>query len=208
MCECQRAEQPGAVAQSRRVDEGGGKCFGHGVSSSECQRLEGAVVQGGVDKTDDPGAGVGAIAGHGHIGDVAQGLQRRGDGRRRGVPGDGRGLLRAIAQLEAAGEAVVDQSLDGIRACPGRFLGDRDAAGAVAPVQPEAIGKRSQDLAETFHDAGQFYCGRTQSWLDCKAVFSASSYLYELPQHLVQDIDTADDWLRAELLHQLLLRQP
>ena len=77
----------------------------------------------------------------------------------------------------------------------------------VAPFDPLSIGKRSQDLIPTFHDAGQFYCGRTQSWLDCKAVFSPSSYLYELPQHLVQDIDTTDDWLRAELLHQLLLRQ-
>lgn len=82
----------------------------------------------------------------------------------------------------------------------------RSAQGRVSAVDPSAIPKRSQDLAETFHDAGQFYCGKTQSWLDAKAVFSPSSYLYELPQHLVQDIDTADDWLRAELLHQLLLR--
>lgn len=82
----------------------------------------------------------------------------------------------------------------------------RSAHGRVSAVDPSAIPKRSQDLAETFHDAGQFYCGKTQSWLDAKAVFSTSSYLYELPQHLVQDIDTADDWQRAELLHQLLLR--
>ncbi len=82
----------------------------------------------------------------------------------------------------------------------------RDAAGAVAPVQPEAIGKRSQDLPETFHDAGQFYLGRAQSWLEARPVFSTSSYLFELPQHLVQDIDTIDDWQRAELLHQLILQ--
>ena len=82
----------------------------------------------------------------------------------------------------------------------------RDDAGAVVPVQPEAIGKRSQDLTETFHDAGQFYLGQAQSWLQARPVFSKSSYLFELPQHLVQDIDTIDDWRRAELLHQLLLQ--
>lgn len=84
----------------------------------------------------------------------------------------------------------------------------RTEKGGVQAVDPSSIPKRSQDLPETFHDAGQFYCGRTQSWLDAKPMFSESAYLYELPQHLVQDIDTAEDWRRAELLHQLLLRQP
>jgi N-acylneuraminate cytidylyltransferase len=82
----------------------------------------------------------------------------------------------------------------------------RDATGAVAPVQADAIGQRSQDLPETFHDAGQFYLGKVQSWQDAAPVFSASSYLFELPQHLVQDIDTLADWQRAELLHQLLMQ--
>ena len=82
----------------------------------------------------------------------------------------------------------------------------RDAAGTVTPVQADAIAKRSQDLPETFHDAGQFYLGRVASWQSAKPVFSTSSYLFELPQHLVQDIDTAADWQRAELLHQLLLQ--
>jgi len=80
----------------------------------------------------------------------------------------------------------------------------RDHRGAVTPVQPDAIAKRSQDLVETYHDAGQFYLGRAQSWSEGRPVFSASSYLFELPQHRVQDIDTMDDWRRAELLHQLL----
>jgi pseudaminic acid cytidylyltransferase len=83
----------------------------------------------------------------------------------------------------------------------------REPTGAVMPVQPESIGKRSQDLPETFHDAGQFYLGTAESWVACRPVFSKSSYLYELPQYLVQDIDTIDDWQRAELLHQLLLQR-
>jgi len=82
----------------------------------------------------------------------------------------------------------------------------RSTEGAVTPVQPDAIAKRSQDLPETFHDAGQFYLGRVESWQSAQPVFSASSYLFELPQHLVQDIDTPADWQRAELLHQLLMQ--
>lgn len=78
--------------------------------------------------------------------------------------------------------------------------------GSVRPVQPDAIAQRSQDLTETYHDAGQFYLGTAASWLEAKLVFSNASYLFELPQHLVQDIDTLDDWRRAELLHQLLLQ--
>ena len=83
----------------------------------------------------------------------------------------------------------------------------RDGSGAVRPVEPLAISQRSQDLAETYHDAGQFYLGTAEAWLAGKPVFGSRSYLYPLPQHLVQDIDTPDDWQRAELLHQLLQQQ-
>lgn len=82
----------------------------------------------------------------------------------------------------------------------------RNEDGIVQPVDPVSMPKRSQDLTETFHDAGQFYCAPVHSWLADKSVFSAHSFLYELPAHLVQDIDTAQDWRRAELLHQLLLQ--
>jgi len=115
-------------------------------------------------------------------------------------------LNQAMQQLQQ--DPTLDYVFSGCRfSFPIQRALYRTEQGRVQAVDPTSIPKRSQDLAETFHDAGQFYCGRTQSWLDSKAVFSPSSYLYELPQHLVQDIDTADDWLRAELLHQLLLRQ-
>lgn len=83
----------------------------------------------------------------------------------------------------------------------------RNASGQIEPVQPDAIPKRSQDLPETFHDAGQFYLGQAQHWLDGLPMFAAHSFLQELPQHRVQDIDTEADWQRAELLQQLLLQQ-
>lgn len=71
----------------------------------------------------------------------------------------------------------------------------------VKPMMPEHIGKRSQDLEEVYHDAGQFYWGRTEAWLSGKVVFSENSYPVVLPRHLVQDIDTQEDWIRAELMY-------
>lgn len=73
--------------------------------------------------------------------------------------------------------------------------------GGVAPMMPEHIAKRSQDLEEVFHDAGQFYWGRTEAWLSGKTVFSEIGYPVVLPRHLVQDIDTQEDWVRAELMY-------
>lgn len=115
-------------------------------------------------------------------------------------------LKEAMTQLQS--DPALDYVFSGCRfSFPIQRALYRTELGRVQAVDPASIPKRSQDLPETFHDAGQFYCGRAHSWLDAKAVFSASSYLYELPQHLVQDIDTTEDWQRAELLHQLLLRQ-
>lgn len=75
------------------------------------------------------------------------------------------------------------------------------AAGGVEPIWPENIPKRSQDLEEAYHDAGQFYWGRTDAWLKGLQVFSNDSVPIILPRHLVQDIDTPEDWRRAELMY-------
>lgn len=70
----------------------------------------------------------------------------------------------------------------------------------VEMFQPEHFSTRSQDLEEAWHDAGQFYWGRVESWLAQKAIFSHDSVPVRLPRHRVQDIDTLEDWLRAEWL--------
>jgi pseudaminic acid cytidylyltransferase len=63
---------------------------------------------------------------------------------------------------------------------------------------PENEMRRSQDLPEAWHDAGQFYWGRRDSFLGDKGLFTARSYAVVLPRHLVQDIDTPEDWEQAE----------
>lgn len=79
----------------------------------------------------------------------------------------------------------------------------RDASGRVGMFHPEYQLTRSQDLEEAYHDAGQFYWGRTSAWLNKAPIFAAYSKLVLLPNFRVQDIDTPEDWLRAERLFAL-----
>ena len=69
---------------------------------------------------------------------------------------------------------------------------------------PKHLETRSQDLEESYHDAGQFYWGKAEAFKQQKSLFSKSSTPYILPRHLVQDIDTPEDWKRAELMYQAL----
>lgn len=80
----------------------------------------------------------------------------------------------------------------------GLYINDGD----VSPMFPENMGKRSQDLPECYHDAGQFYWGRPESFIQSKPLFPGNSTPIILPRHLVQDIDTPEDWERAELMYQ------
>ena len=76
--------------------------------------------------------------------------------------------------------------------------------GGIEPLFPECVPMRSQDLEEVFHDAGQFYWGTARAWLERLPVFSSAAAPVILPRHRVQDIDTPEDWLRAELMYQAL----
>jgi N-acylneuraminate cytidylyltransferase len=72
----------------------------------------------------------------------------------------------------------------------------------VALFQPQHSTTRSQDLEEAWHDAGQFYWGRAAAWLDGIPLLAEGSAPIALPRHRVQDIDTQEDWDRAELMFQ------
>lgn len=76
--------------------------------------------------------------------------------------------------------------------------------GQVSMFQPEHFATRSQDLEEAWHDAGQFYWGKAEAWLQHKTIFSSSATAYRLPRSRVQDIDTPEDWDRAEWLFQAM----
>jgi pseudaminic acid cytidylyltransferase len=77
--------------------------------------------------------------------------------------------------------------------------------GGVEMFYPEEFNSRSQDLPKALHDAGQFYWGTVGAWLNNEVFFCKSSSLIEIPRWRVQDIDTENDWYRAELLATLIL---
>lgn len=77
----------------------------------------------------------------------------------------------------------------------------------VEMFQPEHFGTRSQDLEEAWHDAGQFYWGEASAWLAGKPVFSHDAAPVLLPRHRVQDIDTPEDWQRAEWLFKAMQQE-
>ena len=74
----------------------------------------------------------------------------------------------------------------------------RTANGRLAMFQPETYNSRSQDLETAYHDAAQFCWGTTDAWLEERPVFGPNTVPIVLPRHLVQDIDTEEDWHSAE----------
>lgn len=79
-----------------------------------------------------------------------------------------------------------------------------DGRSRVSMFQPEHAETRSQDLVEAYHDAGQFYWGRADAWLADRPIFDSQSVAVPLPRKRVQDIDTVEDWERAEALFELM----
>jgi len=73
---------------------------------------------------------------------------------------------------------------------------------------PEFYMARSQDLEEAYQDAGQFYWvnRKRQKQAANQVVFSDISIPVILPRYLVQDIDTHEDWKRAELMYDSLVK--
>lgn len=65
---------------------------------------------------------------------------------------------------------------------------------------PEHFATRSQDLPFALHDAAQFYWGRQEAWIQRKKIFDVASKPVLIPRWRVQDIDTLEDWKRAEIL--------
>lgn len=63
---------------------------------------------------------------------------------------------------------------------------------------PEHLTTRSQDLVHAYHDAGQFYWGSRAAWRENRPIFCQRSIAFLLPRYRVQDMDTPEDWERAE----------
>lgn len=70
-------------------------------------------------------------------------------------------------------------------------------------ISPQFELSRTQDLEPTFHDTGQFYWGTADAWLAERRMHT-DGIAFAVPNWRVVDIDTDDDWKRAELLFSAL----
>jgi len=70
---------------------------------------------------------------------------------------------------------------------------------------PEHYMTRSQDLEEAYQDAGQFYWKKLNTNSN-EIMFGKDSIPIILPRYLVQDIDTLEDWERAEIMYEVIQR--
>lgn len=71
--------------------------------------------------------------------------------------------------------------------------------GIVSFHYPEFATSRSQDLEPLFHDCGQFYACRVNSFQTYQSIVMPKTQPIIIPEMLVQDIDNLSDWQIAEI---------
>lgn len=76
----------------------------------------------------------------------------------------------------------------------------RQSDGRTLPFHPQYVDTRTQDLEPAYHDAGQFYWGDAAAWRAGLSIHQNGSTIV-LPEWRCIDIDTPDDWHRAEAMY-------
>lgn len=117
--------------------------------------------------------------------------------------------LLSAADLIAADRVFIRNNFDVLLSCvaydfPIQRAFELTEASTVQLREPQHINERSQDLPKTYHDAGAFYFFSVKPFLENKSLWLGNIGAYPLPESKVQDIDTPEDWTRAELKYQLL----
>jgi pseudaminic acid cytidylyltransferase len=75
-------------------------------------------------------------------------------------------------------------------------------SGQMQFISPENELTRTQDLEKSYHDSGQFYWGRASAWLEHKKMHTDGLGI-RIPSWRVVDIDSMDDWKRAEDIYKV-----
>ena len=70
-------------------------------------------------------------------------------------------------------------------------------------IFPKFYNFRTQDLDPIFYDAGQFYWGKSESWLKKKMIFNSKCSAINVSKWKSQDIDTKEDWKKAKLIFKI-----
>lgn len=110
--------------------------------------------------------------------------------------------VRGAYELFQQRQAQYVYPVVGFHSSPWRAMSKPEGA-PMAFVYPEHELTRTQDLPKCYYDAGQFYWGRTDAWTSGLRMHS-NGHGYEIEGHRVVDIDTPEDWKRAELIARAL----
>lgn len=76
--------------------------------------------------------------------------------------------------------------------------------GNIEMIWPEHMNTRSNDLEEAYHDAGQFYWINVKKFLNNPSLYANDSMPIIIPRSHAQDIDTLEDWKKAELMYKAI----
>ena len=76
--------------------------------------------------------------------------------------------------------------------------------GGLKMIFPEHYNSRSQDLTDVYHDAGLFYWAKPKIWKKKPQGYNEKNSIVKLPNYRIQDIDTPDDWKKAEILYEII----
>ncbi len=74
-----------------------------------------------------------------------------------------------------------------------------DSVGKLSMLYPEYSRSRSQDLTTSYHDAGQFYWFKVSAIKPDMELLKMNASPIIIPETQVQDIDTEEDWILAEM---------
>lgn len=76
------------------------------------------------------------------------------------------------------------------------------SSGKMQFINPENELTRTQDLEKSYHDSGQFYWGKALAWMEHKRMHTDGLGM-AIPNWRVVDIDSMDDWKRAEEIYKV-----
>tara|TARA_B100001750_G_scaffold185970_1_gene155099 strand:- start:539 stop:1252 length:714 start_codon:yes stop_codon:yes gene_type:complete len=84
----------------------------------------------------------------------------------------------------------------------------KNDVGQLVMREPEYLLTRSQDLPDTYHDAAQFYFLKVDDYLKNKKIYADNGlFSVEIPNSKVIDIDTPEDWIKAEGIYKTHYRE-
>jgi CMP-N,N'-diacetyllegionaminic acid synthase len=107
---------------------------------------------------------------------------------------------RCIELLESSGADSVVTVLPVPAEYNPHWVFFQDPAGALVPAMPGPLIPRRQDLPAAFHREGQVYVTRRDVLIEQSSLYGAKTVGYAIDPRASVNIDTPEDWARAEAM--------